>query len=137
MFNAGSVFRHMYLTLLCIQECKQLGFDTVELNVGSLEVPEESLLRFVRLIKSGGLKAKPQFAVKFNKSDVPVSGDRAFGAYVVPTPRSSGNVAIFYQNVSCIYLGAFFFPFICILLSPESRKNYGFYSCQKSNLWFP
>ena len=67
-----------------------MGFDTVEVNVGSLELPEESLLRFVRLIKSGGLKVKPQFAVKINKSDLPVGSDRAFGAYVVPTPRSSG-----------------------------------------------
>ncbi|CAL5345873.1 hypothetical protein CsSME_00030713 [Camellia sinensis var. sinensis] len=72
-----------------IEECKQLGFDTIELNVGSLRVPEETLLRFIRLIKSGGLKAKPQFAVKFNKSDIPMKGDRAFGAYVVPVPRSS------------------------------------------------
>ncbi|XP_059438414.1 protein HEAT-STRESS-ASSOCIATED 32 [Corylus avellana] len=72
-----------------VEECKQLGFDTIELNVGSLEVPEETLLRFVRLIKSGGLKAKPQFAVKVNKSDIPVGGDRAFGAYIVPRPRSS------------------------------------------------
>uniref|UniRef100_A0A2N9FVZ7 Phosphosulfolactate synthase n=1 Tax=Fagus sylvatica TaxID=28930 RepID=A0A2N9FVZ7_FAGSY len=72
-----------------VEECKHLGFDTIELNVGSLEVPEETLLRFVRLIKSGGLKAKPQFAVKFNKSDIPVGGDRAFGAYIAPRPRSS------------------------------------------------
>ncbi|OVA13164.1 (2R)-phospho-3-sulfolactate synthase [Macleaya cordata] len=72
-----------------VQECKQLGFDTIELNVGSLEVPEEVLLRFVRLIKSGGLKAKPQFSVKFNKSDIPIAGDRAFGAHIVPVPRSS------------------------------------------------
>lgn len=75
-----------------IEECKQLGFDTIELNVGSLGVPEETLLRFIRLIKSGGLKAKPQFAVKFNKSDIPMKGDRAFGAYVVPVPRSSETV---------------------------------------------
>lgn len=75
--------------ILFSQECKSLGFDTIELNVGSLGVPEETLLRFVRLIKSGGMKAKPQFAVKVNKSDVPI-GDRAFGAYVVPRPRSSG-----------------------------------------------
>jgi phosphosulfolactate synthase (CoM biosynthesis protein A) len=71
-----------------VEECKQLGFDTVELNVGSLELPEETLLRYVRLIKSGGLKAKPLFAVKFNKSDIP-GRDRAFGAYIVPQPRSS------------------------------------------------
>ena len=58
--------------------------------MGSLEAPEETLLRFVHLIKSGGLKAKPQFAVKFNKSDIPIGGDRAFGAYIVPRPRSTG-----------------------------------------------
>lgn len=76
--------------LLFFQECKQLGFDTIELNVGSLGIPEEMLLRFIRLIKSGGLNAKPQFAVKFNKSDIPVTRDRAFGAYLVPEPRTSG-----------------------------------------------
>ncbi|XP_022139990.1 protein HEAT-STRESS-ASSOCIATED 32 [Momordica charantia] len=72
-----------------VEECKLLGFDTVELNVGSLEVPEETILRYVRLIKNGGLRAKPQFAVKFNKSDIPISGNPAFGAYIVPRPRSS------------------------------------------------
>lgn len=72
-----------------VQECKQLGFDTVELNVGTLEIPEDTLLRFVRTVKSDGLRVKPLFAVKFNKSDIPKAGDRAFGAYVVPEPRSS------------------------------------------------
>ena len=70
-----------------------MGFDTIELNVDSLEVPEETLLRYVRLIKNGGLRAKPQFAVKFNKSDIP-AGDRAFGAYILPRPRSSGKLSI-------------------------------------------
>ncbi|KAE8723058.1 putative transcription factor [Hibiscus syriacus] len=72
-----------------VEECKQMGFDTIELNVPSLEVPEDTLLRYVRLIKSGGLKAKPQFAVKFNKSDIPTGGNRAFGAYVPPPPPRS------------------------------------------------
>ncbi|GAV74990.1 LOW QUALITY PROTEIN: ComA domain-containing protein, partial [Cephalotus follicularis] len=71
-----------------VEECKQLGFDTIELNAGSLDIPEETLLRYVRLIKSGGLKVKPQFTAKFNKSDIPVGRDRAYGAYVVPVPRS-------------------------------------------------
>ncbi|KAL8192536.1 hypothetical protein R6Q57_027721 [Mikania cordata] len=75
-----------------IQECKQLGFDTVELNTGSLELPEETLLRYIRLIKSHGLKAKPQFAVKFNKADILPTHARAYGAYVVPTPRTSERV---------------------------------------------
>lgn len=67
-----------------------LGFDTIELNVGTLKVPEEALLRFVRLIKSGGLKAKPLFTVKVDACDVPVGAERAFGAYIVPVPRKSG-----------------------------------------------
>lgn len=75
-----------------------MGFDTIELNAGSLEVPEETILRYVRLIKSGGLRAKPQFAVKFNKSDIPTGRNRAYGAYVVPEPRSTGMATAFYLN---------------------------------------
>lgn len=71
-----------------VEECKSLGFDTIELNTASLEIPEESLLRFIRLIKSSGLKAKPQFSVKFERSDIPNAGNRAFGAYVAPVQRS-------------------------------------------------
>ncbi|KAK1378940.1 protein HEAT-STRESS-ASSOCIATED 32 [Heracleum sosnowskyi] len=72
-----------------IEECTQMGFDTVEFNMGSLGFPEETLLRFVRLIKNAGLKAKPQFSVKFEKSDIPKTGNRAYGSYVVPTPQTS------------------------------------------------
>lgn len=61
--------------------------------MGSRGVPEESLLRHVRLIKSGGLKANPQFAVKFNKPDIPTGGHRAFGAHAPPAPRSTGKEA--------------------------------------------
>lgn len=71
-----------------------MGFDTIEMNVGSLGVPEETLLRLVRLIKSSGMKAKPQFAVKFKESDLPAGGDRAFGAYIVPRPPSSGKILV-------------------------------------------
>jgi len=67
-----------------VEECKALGFDTIELNAGSLKLPEEALLRLVRLIKSSGLRAKPLFSVKFDSSDIPASGDRAFGAYIAP-----------------------------------------------------
>ena len=73
-----------------VEECKQMGFDTIELNVGSLGIPEETLLRFVRLIKSGGMKAKPHFEVKIKESDIPRGPYRAFGAYIPPSaPRSS------------------------------------------------
>ncbi|KAL5972837.1 hypothetical protein ACLOJK_039643 [Asimina triloba] len=73
-----------------LEECKQLGFDTIELNASSLQMPEEALLRFVRLIKKEGLKVKPQFAVKFDSSDIPTCSNRAFGAYIAPVPKQSG-----------------------------------------------
>lgn len=73
-----------------LQDCKRLGFDTIELDAGSLEIPEETLLRYVHMIKETGLKVKPQFAVKFDKSDIPLSGNRAYGAYVKPRPRTYG-----------------------------------------------
>ena len=76
-----------------------MGFDTIELNAGSLGVPEETLLRFVRLVKTGGMKAKPHFEVKFNKSDIPKGGDRAYGAYIPPAPTSSGKVSDVYLLV--------------------------------------
>lgn len=72
-----------------IAECKQLGFDTIEIDVGSLGVPEDALLRYVRLVKSEGLRVKPVFAIKFNKSDIPARDNKAFGSYVVPAARSS------------------------------------------------
>ncbi|CAM8988180.1 unnamed protein product [Rhodiola kirilowii] len=72
-----------------VEECKLLGLDTIELNAGLFGVCEDTLLRYVRLVKTGGLRAKPQFSVKFNKSDIPAGRDRAFGAYVFPEPRSS------------------------------------------------
>lgn len=72
-----------------VEECKQLGFDTIELNAGSLKVPEDSLFRFIRLAKSCGLQVRPQFAVKFDRADMPVAGDRAFGSYIAPVNKSS------------------------------------------------
>ncbi|XP_052157885.1 protein HEAT-STRESS-ASSOCIATED 32 [Oryza glaberrima] len=75
-----------------VEECKALGFDTIELNAGSLKLPEEALLRLVRLIKTSGLQAKPLFSVKFDSSEIPPSGDRAFGAYIVPVKQNSERV---------------------------------------------
>lgn len=50
----------------------------------------------MRLVKSEGLRAKPIFAVKFNKSDIPAKDNRAFGSYVVPAPRTAGEQSEFY-----------------------------------------
>ncbi|KAJ3708438.1 hypothetical protein LUZ61_012143 [Rhynchospora tenuis] len=71
-----------------LEECRNVGFDAIELNTMSLKLPEEVLLRFVRLIKSFGLKARPVFAVNFDSTDIPAPGDRAFGAYIAPVQPS-------------------------------------------------
>ncbi|KAL8151159.1 hypothetical protein V2J09_020967 [Rumex salicifolius] len=101
-----------------LEECKRLGFDTVELNVRSLDIPEEALLRFVRLSKSSGLKVRPVFAVKFNKSDIPDASNRAYGAYILPTPRSSDFVEdinlLIRRAERCLEAGA-----DMIMLDPE------------------
>lgn len=81
-----------------------MGFDTIELDVGSLGVPEETLLRYVRMIKGSGLRAKPQFAIKFDKSDIPDKIDRAFAAYVVPTARTSGKHALLKNTTAAMAL---------------------------------
>lgn len=75
-----------------VEDCKQLGFDTIEINAGSLKVPEESLFRFIRLAKSCGLQVRPQFSVKFDRADMPVAGDRAFGSYIAPVHTNSERV---------------------------------------------
>lgn len=72
-----------------VQECKDLGFDIIDLNADSLKVPEETLLRLIRIIKNERLKAKPLFGINFEKSSIPSKEDRAFGAYIAPTPKGS------------------------------------------------
>lgn len=47
-----------------VQECKDVGFDTLELNTDFLNFQEDDLLRLIRLIKSEGLKVKPQLDVR-------------------------------------------------------------------------
>ncbi|MCO5554448.1 hypothetical protein L7F22_007978 [Adiantum nelumboides] len=47
-----------------VQECKDIGFDTLELNVDLLNFQEDDFLRLIRLIRSEGLKAKPQLDVR-------------------------------------------------------------------------
>lgn len=78
--------------------------------MGSLGVPEETLLRFVRLVKTGGMNAKPHFQVKFNESQIPRGGDRAYGAYIPPLSRSFGKDISLPFSLSCS-------SFLCMCLS--------------------
>lgn len=57
---------------LHLQDCKDLGFDTVELNTDFINLPEDDLLQLIRVVKNAGLKAKPELGLHFDgRKEVP------------------------------------------------------------------
>jgi phosphosulfolactate synthase (CoM biosynthesis protein A) len=48
-----------------IRECKELGFDIVEVSSGFVSVPPDDLLRLVEHVQKAGLKAKPEVGIQF------------------------------------------------------------------------
>ena len=48
-----------------IQECKELGFDIVEISCGFITIPTEDWIRLVQQVKQAGMKAKPEIGVQF------------------------------------------------------------------------
>jgi phosphosulfolactate synthase (CoM biosynthesis protein A) len=48
-----------------IRECRELGFDIIEISSGFITVPTEDLLRLVEKTQKAGLKAKPEVGIQF------------------------------------------------------------------------
>src|SRR5690348_11049630 len=48
-----------------IQECKELGFDIVEISSGFITIPTEDWLRLVQKVHKAGVKAKPEVGIQF------------------------------------------------------------------------
>jgi phosphosulfolactate synthase (CoM biosynthesis protein A) len=48
-----------------IQECKQLGFDIIEISSGFITIPTDDWLRLVEKVQKAGLKAKPEVGIQF------------------------------------------------------------------------
>jgi phosphosulfolactate synthase (CoM biosynthesis protein A) len=48
-----------------IRECKELGFDIVEVSSGFITVPADDLLRLVERVQKAGMKAKPEVGIQF------------------------------------------------------------------------
>ncbi len=46
-------------------ECRELGFDIVEISAGFITVPSDDLLRLVEAVQKMGLKAKPEVGIQF------------------------------------------------------------------------
>jgi phosphosulfolactate synthase (CoM biosynthesis protein A) len=48
-----------------IGECKEMGFDIIEVSSGFITVPPEDLLALVEAVQKAGLKAKPEVGIQF------------------------------------------------------------------------
>lgn len=46
-------------------DCKELGFDSIELNASFIELNEDNLLRLIRLVKNSGMRPKPELGLSF------------------------------------------------------------------------
>ena len=48
-----------------IQECKDLGFDVIEISCGFITIPTDDWLRLIERVKRAGLKPKPEIGIQF------------------------------------------------------------------------
>src|SRR5436190_3050341 len=48
-----------------IAECRDLGFDTIEVSTGFITLPANDWLRLVQKVQKAGLKAKPELGIQF------------------------------------------------------------------------
>ena len=48
-----------------VQECKELGFDIIEISTGFITIPTDDWLRLIEKVQKAGLKAKPEVGIQF------------------------------------------------------------------------
>jgi len=48
-----------------IEECRELGFDIIEVSSGFITIPTDDWLRLVERVQEAGLKAKPEVGIQF------------------------------------------------------------------------
>lgn len=48
-----------------IEQCKDAGFDIVEISSGFISIPTDDWLRLIELVQQAGLKAKPEVGIQF------------------------------------------------------------------------
>jgi len=48
-----------------VAECRKLGFDIVEISAGFVSIPTDDWLRLIELVRTSGLKAKPEVGIQF------------------------------------------------------------------------
>jgi len=65
-----------------IKECRELGFDIIEISTGFITIPFDDWLRLVEKVQKAGLKAKPEVGIQFG----------AGGTSAVSTLEAQGTV---------------------------------------------
>jgi phosphosulfolactate synthase (CoM biosynthesis protein A) len=58
-----------------LAECKDLGFDIVEISSGSIAIPTDDLLRLVEHVREVGLKPKPEVGIQFGAGGASAVGE--------------------------------------------------------------
>jgi len=60
-----------------IQECKQLGFDIIEISSGFISIPTDDWLRLIEKVHNAGLKAKPEVGIQFGAGGATAAAELA------------------------------------------------------------
>ncbi len=58
-----------------IQECKNLGFDIVEISCGFITIPMDDWIRLVEKVKEANLKPKPEVGIQFGAGGATAAGE--------------------------------------------------------------
>jgi phosphosulfolactate synthase (CoM biosynthesis protein A) len=60
-----------------IGECRDLGFDTIELSAGFIVASTETVLRLIEQVRAAGLKPKPEVGVQFGAGGATAAAELA------------------------------------------------------------
>jgi len=60
-----------------IRECRELGFDIIEISSGFITIPTDDWLRLVEKVQQAGLKAKPEVGIQFGAGGASASRELA------------------------------------------------------------
>jgi phosphosulfolactate synthase (CoM biosynthesis protein A) len=60
-----------------IEECKEMGFDIIEISSGFISIPTDDWLRLVEKVQKAGLKAKPEVGIQFGAGGATTEGELA------------------------------------------------------------
>jgi len=58
-----------------VRECKDLGFDIVEVSCGFITIPIDDWLRLIEKVKKAGLKPKPEVGIQFGAGGATSAGE--------------------------------------------------------------